>query len=202
MNCICLACLLGEILHLPICLIGYSSVSLILYREGKRTIGHIQFADACDFRGGLGRDWQWQRHWALSTSKNGVAIIRWLWGCIRRLPIRMSGMGASGFVLVQRCFVVVGRLVASIWRHIKMILYQQTNHSIQYTGLSFPLKDTATTCMDFKATFDDSSCLRPTMVKFREGESRTVPVRAGRSRHRQSVLHGYRVSFFKRWRVE
>lgn len=33
-----------------ICLIGYSSVSLILYLEGKRTVGHIRFADACDFR--------------------------------------------------------------------------------------------------------------------------------------------------------
>lgn len=51
--------------------------------------------------------------------------------------------------------------------------------------------------MDFKATFDDSSCLRPTMVKFIEGENRTLPVRAGRSRDRQSVLCGYSVSFFQ-----
>lgn len=79
MDCICLACLLGEILNLPICLIGYSSVSLILYWEGRRTIGHIQFADACDFRGSLRRDWQLQRHWALSTNKKQCScLIRWL----------------------------------------------------------------------------------------------------------------------------
>lgn len=79
MNCICLACLLGEILNLPMCLIGYSSVSLILYREGRRTIGHIQFADACDFRGSLRRDWQLQRHWTLSTNKKQCSyLIRWL----------------------------------------------------------------------------------------------------------------------------
>lgn len=54
--------------------ISYSSVSLALSLEEKRTVGAIQLADACDFGESLRRCWQLHRHLVPLTYKNGVAV--------------------------------------------------------------------------------------------------------------------------------
>lgn len=154
----------------PICLLGYSSVSLILYLEGKRTVGHIRFADACDFRVS-GDTGSYRGTGSQDLQKRCSHLISWLCGCVTPgFPSTCQyGEGKFTFVLAQMCSVVVDCSIDSIWRNIKMILYQQIIVYYNTLGyLSFSLKDTSTTWTDFKDTDDDSSCLGHRLVKFRE----------------------------------
>lgn len=76
-----------------ICLIGYSSVSLILYLEGKRTVGHIRFADACDFRVS-GDTGSYRGTGSHDLQKRCSHLISWL-------PINVSIWGGEVYVCVS-----------------------------------------------------------------------------------------------------